>query len=197
MAFGKTYVNYAAYIVVTNTTHFTGVCVCHNGVMDLHTLLVIGHVVGTILGVGGATVAEMNIVQALKDGKVDTSEKQLMHANYTMIRVGMAIVFLSGVTLVWWHLAQGNTWVLTSPKIWVKDLIFIIIILNAVALARHWVPLWLGAAVSFASWWTAAVLGLWRLHAPFWMIFGGYIVAIVVAAVALHFIRTHYIGKKA
>ena len=65
--------------------------------MDLHTLLVLVHVAGTILGVGGATIAEVQVLKALKDGKVDANERALMHANYFIIRVGTVIVVLSGV----------------------------------------------------------------------------------------------------
>ena len=39
--------------------------------MSLESVLVLGHVVGTILGVGGATLAEVQILQALKDGVAD------------------------------------------------------------------------------------------------------------------------------
>lgn len=158
--------------------------------MDLHTLLVIAHIAGTVLGVGGATIAEVQIAQALKDGKVDTSEKQLMHANYTIIRVGTALVVLSGVALVAWHLSMGNMWVLESPKLWVKEIITATIVLNAVALTKHWVPLWLGAAISFTSWWGAMVLGAWR-HVPysFVTLLVAYMVAIGVVAYALHVVR--------
>ena len=164
--------------------------------MDLHTILVLMHIVGTILGVGGATVAEMNVVQALRDGKIDPNEKRLMHANYTMIRVGTVLIVLSGILLVWWHLSQGNTWVLTSEKLWIKELITVAIVINAVALARRWVPLWLGAAISFTSWWAATVLGVWRgVPFGFWELLIGYIVAIGLVAFLLHHIRRYFIAK--
>ena len=130
--------------------------------MDLHTLLVIGHVVGTILGVGGATLAEVQMMRALKDGVVDASERALMHANYTAIRVGLAIIVISGLALVWWQISQGNNWVLTSAKLWFKDLLVVFIIVNAVLLTKRWIPFWLGSAVSFTSWWMATILGMWK-----------------------------------
>lgn len=164
--------------------------------MDLHTFLVLLHIVGTILGVGGATIAEVNVVQALRDGKVDANEKRMMHANYTMIRVGTAFILVSAVLLVWSHLSQGNTWVLTSGKVWVKEIMTVAIIVNAVALSRRWVPLWLGAAISFTSWWGATILGVWR-HVPFsfWTILISYIIAIGVVAFVLHHIRKYFIAK--
>lgn len=165
--------------------------------MDLHTILVLVHIIGTILGVGGATIAEVQIVKALKDGKVDASEKALMHANYFIIRVGTVIVVLSGILLVWWWLKEGGSdWVLTSHKVWVKEIITVLIVLNAVALSRRWVPLWLGSAVSFTSWWAATVLGVWRdVPYSFWTLLIGYIIAVGLMAAILHYIRTLYFKK--
>lgn len=164
--------------------------------MDLHTFLVLLHVIGTVLGVGGATMAEVNVVQALRDGKVDVNEKRMMHANYTVIRVGTVFILISAALLVWWHLSQGNTWVLTSGKVWAKEIMTIAIVVNAVALSRKWVPLWLGASISFVSWWAATILGVWRqVPFSFWTILMTYIVTIGVAAFLLHHIRNHFIAK--
>ena len=164
--------------------------------MDLHTILVILHVAGVILGVGGATIAEVNLIQALRDGKIDSSEKALMHANYTVIRVGMVFVLLSGLALVWWWLTvEGNDWVITSGKILVKDVMMGAIFLNAFLLTKHWVPLWLGAAISFTSWWGATILGLWRTSHSFWAILIAYIIAIGLVALAQHLIRKKFIPK--
>lgn len=158
--------------------------------MDIHTLLVIGHIAGTILGVGGATLAEVNVFTALKDKTIDASEKQMMHANYTMIRVGTALIMLSALGLIAYYLLQGNTWVLTSEKLWAKDALLIIIILNAIALTKHWIPFWLGAALSFTSWWMAAILGVMRNASYTFIEYAGtYVLAVALVALALHFLH--------
>lgn len=158
--------------------------------MDIYTLIVAGHVIGTILGTGGATIAEFQITKALKDKKVSLEERALMHINYRMIRVGMAIIFVSVVAMFWYHLGKGNTWILTSEKLWIKDLMFVMIFLNAIALQKRWVPLWLGASISFTSWWGATLLGLaGRLPYSFFTYLVGYIIAIFVVAYILKLIR--------
>jgi len=165
--------------------------------MDIYTALIIAHVIGTALGAGGATLAEVQINKALKDGKVDASERALMHANYTTIRVGMVLILFSGLALVWWHLGQGNNWVLTSPKIWTKDIMFLVIIANAFFLTKRWVPLWLGSAISFTSWWGAAVLGIWRTHGisfPEFLI--AYVAAIFIMAGILEAIRRYVTARR-
>lgn len=158
--------------------------------MDIHTLLVMGHVVGTILGTGGATLAEVQINTALKDGKVDASERALMHANYWMIRVGLALIVVSGVSLVFYLYQTGSTWALASHKLWIKEVMVVAIILNAVALSYRLVPLWLGAAISFTSWWGATLLGLsGRLPFTFLEYAIGYVAAVFAVAVVLHLVR--------
>jgi len=166
--------------------------------MDLHLFLVMVHVAGTILGVGGATLAEVFYVLALKDKKVDASEKLLMHANYKVIRVGLALAVISGIALVWWWVSQGNPWPLESPKMWVKDIMVVVIIINAVMISRRWVPMWLGAALSFTSWWGATILGLWRMIPySFVEIVIGYVVAVFVVAAILEGIKKFYWRRRA
>lgn len=158
--------------------------------MDIYTFIVAGHIIGTILGTGGATIAEFQIGKALHDKKVSKDERALMHVNYRMIRVGMLLIFLSSAGMFSYHLGQGNEFILTSEKLWIKDIMFVTIVLNAVALQKHWVPLWLGASISFTSWWGATILGVaGRLPYSFETYLLGYVVAIFAVAAALHFIH--------
>lgn len=158
--------------------------------MDIYTIIVAGHVIGTILGAGGATIAEFQIVRALRDKKVSDEERALMHINYRMIRVGMALILVSVIGMFWYHLREGNEFILTSEKLWIKDLMFVAILVNAVALHKRWVPLWLGASISFTSWWGATLLGLaGRLPYSFETYLIGYIVAIFAVAGILHYVR--------
>lgn len=164
--------------------------------MDIYSIIVAGHVIGTILGTGGATIAEFQINRALKDGKVDANERALMHVNYTIIRVGMGIILLSVIGMFWYHLRAGNTFILTSEKLWIKDLMFVMIFVNAFLLTKRWIPLWLGASISFTSWWGATLLGLaGRLPYSFETYLLGYVAAIFIIAGVLHLIRTWMIGR--
>lgn len=164
--------------------------------MDLHTLIVMGHVIGTILGTGGATLAEVQIDRALRDGRVSDDERALMHANYWMIRVGLAFIIVSALALVWYYLEDGARWVLTSHKIWAKEVMTVVIIVNAVLLTKRWVPLWLGASISFTSWWGATLLGLTeRLPYTFVQYMTVYVGAIFVVAGVLHLLRKKVTGR--
>ena len=160
-----------------------------------------GHVIGTILGTGGATVAELQIVRALRDKKVSPDESALMHVNYGMIRVGMAMILISIIGMFWYYSDQGNDFLLTDEKLWIKDLMFAMIVLNAIALQRRWTPLWLGASISFVSWWGATLLGLaGQLSYSFITYLVCYVVAIFAFAGISRFLqhagRKGYINKK-
>ncbi len=158
--------------------------------MDIYTVIVGLHIIGTILGAGGATVAEFQIKKALSDNNICDEEHALMHVNYKMIRVGMALIFVSVIGMFWYHLSEGNDWILYSEKLWIKDLMFVAIVVNAVALKKRWVPLWLGASISFTSWWGATLLGIaGRLPYSFITYLIGYVVAILVVAGILHLIH--------
>lgn len=128
-------------------------------IMDIYTLFVTVHVIGTVLGAGGATIAEVHINTALRDNQVNADEGALLHGTYKVIRVGMALIILSVLGMVWYQIVNDAPGRLLTDKVWFKEFLFIIIIANAVAISNRWVPLWLGAATSFTGWWMATILG--------------------------------------
>ncbi len=158
--------------------------------MDIYTFIVMLHVVGTILGTGGATVAELQIARALKDKRVSLEERALMHANYGMIRVGMAILLVSIVAMFLYFNSVGKDFIYTSEKLWIKEVMFAAIFANAVFLHKRWIPLWLGSSISFTSWWGATLLGLaGRLPYSFSTYLLGYVIAIFAVAGLFHLLR--------
>ena len=159
--------------------------------MDLYSLLILGHIIGTSLGLGGSVIAEAQIGRALKDKKVSEDERALMHANYFLIRVGLVFIVLSGIGLIFWHLTQGSGQELHIDKLFAKAVMISVILINAVLLIRHLVPLWLGASLSFTSWLGATVLGAWRgVPFSFLELMAGYAVAIFLFAYILNYLRT-------
>lgn len=158
--------------------------------MSIFEILIMLHVIGTILGTGGATIAEFQITRALRDKRVSDDERALMHTNYGMIRAGMAILLVSVLGMFWYFHTQGSDVLFTSEKLWIKDVMFVMIFCNAIALQFRWVPLWLGASISFTSWWGATLLGLaGQLPYSFTTYLIGYVVAVFVMAGILHGLR--------
>ena len=158
--------------------------------MDLYTFIILLHVAGTILGVGGATIAEVSIHKALKDGQVSADEGALLHGTYSVLRVGMALIIVSALAMLWYNIANDTAARLLNDKVWFKEFLFVIIIVNAAAISNRWVPLRLGAATSFTGWWMAAILGVaGRLPFSFWTYLVIFVVATMCMAGVLHLIR--------
>lgn len=165
--------------------------------MDIYTFIILLHIVGTILGVGGATIAEVQITKALKDGKVSDDERNLMHGTYGVLRAGMVLIVISAFLMLWYQYSRGSYDLLLTDKVWFKEFLFIIIIANAAAISNRWVPLWLGAATSFTAWWMAAILGVMgRLPLSFFHYLFIFIVSTLVVAFILNTIKK-IVHKKA
>jgi len=158
--------------------------------MSIYGFIILLHVVGTILGAGGATVAEVQITRALRDKQVSPDEGGLMHLNYFLIRIGLTFIISSAFAMVGYHLINDSIQILLDAKVLFKEFLVVIIIANAVAIGRRWVPLWLGAAISFTSWWGATVLGVMGpVPFNFFTLLLIYIPTVFVIATVLHYTK--------
>lgn len=154
----------------------------------------IGHIVGTVLGVGGATMAEVFYTRAIRDGKIDESEGALLRGVYTVIRVGLIVLVVSGFGYLLLLRLEGHAQYIYSPRVWAKLTLTAILLFNAILLQTRKMPVWLGAGISLTSWYAALVIGAWRMQAGFWTIMGVYAAAILIVTYALHLI--HKGGQK-
>lgn len=127
--------------------------------MDWYSILVISHIVGTVLGVGGATFAEINILRALRDGKISDDESYLMSGAYKTLRLGFFIALVSGFGFLVVYRLQVMEELLYEPKLWAKMTIIGFIGLNAALLQMRIIPLLVGSAISITSWYAALILG--------------------------------------
>lgn len=136
--------------------------------MDWSTFLKITHIIGTVLGAGGATFAEFQLHQAVRDGTVNPSEGRLLSLVYWLIRVGLIMIVFSGFGFFLYLRLNDLSFVLYEPRMWMKLGITGLLVVNAFMLHVHRIPVWLGAAVSITGWYAALVLGSWRsLEASF------------------------------
>ena len=168
--------------------------------MDIHTFLIIGHIAGTILGVGGATFIEIHLNMALKDGKMTDEEKIVMGKDFLVTRIGMIVAVLTGFGFVLEYYLNNQLFRLMDGVFWAKMAIIVIINMNAYLLDKHKVGLYWGSAFSFVSWWTAMVLGTFltngvkffpgNVPVSFISIMLVYSVAVVCGAFILHKIRS-------
>lgn len=131
--------------------------------MDWTTFLKISHIIGTVLGAGGATFAEFQLRAASRDGTVNQAEGRLLSVTYWLIRVGLIIVVFSGFGFfLYLRLQPHLSFVLYEPRMWAKLTITGLLVVNAFLLHVRRLPLWLGAAISLTGWYGALILGAWR-----------------------------------
>lgn len=167
--------------------------------MDLYIILVILHLAGTVLGVGGATFLEIFLNKALSDGVMDDKEKSYMHTIYTFVRVGLAVSIITGIgfLLIYWQHDQTSR--LMNPVLWAKLSMIVVIIINAVLLAQHKIGLYWGSALSFVSWWSTLILGVFLTNSVrygYFEIMIVYLLSIALGAVILHEVRQRVFGVK-
>lgn len=162
--------------------------------MDWHTFLIVGHIIGTVLGVGAATFAEIFLLKSLRDGTVDPIESAFLKTTYRVIRIGLLLLVLSGFGFLLLYRFTGLEERLLGPILWSKLTITGIILLNAILLQARRVPLWLGSALSFGSWYAAMLIVpmkgvIFATRSGYWDIIGVYIGFVAIIAIALAIIR--------
>lgn len=167
--------------------------------LTLKTVLLIAHVVGVALGVGGATMSDVLFVTSISDRRIDRSELRLLKIASKVVVAGLILLGISGM---------GFFFVGTVPtaRFWAKFTIVLIAALNGNAMHRLFFPLFEKCAkdrvhllsaefiqhaplmvtagtISAISWYAALILGMWRtLTLGYFGIMGVYI-ALVLAAV--------------
>lgn len=165
--------------------------------MDVYNFLLIGHLVGTVLGVGGATMIEVHLNKALADGNFSEDERDLLGTNFTTLRVGLVLSVFTGIGFIIFYKIAGRE-ASMNPVFWAKMLMVLIVLVNALLLQAHKVSLYWGSALSFVSWWGIMLLGFFSTNGVqygFLEIIGTYIVILVAGAFVLHKIR-EYVKRK-
>lgn len=127
--------------------------------MDIHAGLLLGHLIGTVLGVGGATYIEIHLNSALKDGTMDNFEKSNLGKDFIITRIGMILCLVTGIGFVVEYAMKDQVFRIQDGVFWAKMLAFIIIVINAYLLHKHKIGLYWGSAFSFVSWWSVMILG--------------------------------------
>lgn len=155
--------------------------------MDWETLVKIGHIVGTVLGVGGATFAEIYYMRR--------EQGPFLGTIYWVLRLGTVILVLSGFGFLVLSRLEGATAHLYSPRLWSKMIITLIIVVNAFLMQTRKISPKIGAAISLTSWYAALVIGSWRFRASLWEIMAVYAALIIVVGIVQEFIRKRLEAK--
>jgi len=174
----------------------------------LHSVLVILHVVGAAIGVGGATMSDLLFFRAMKNRLISTDQFHLLQVAATVVLGGLALVVLSGVLLLF-----QSPELLEQPRVQAKLTAVLVVLLNGFVLhsglleflkgkldsplpeqglrARRWTFALSGSA-SIVSWYAAFVLAtLDEVALPYLALIGIYVAAIAAATGVAHLVFSY------
>ncbi len=107
---------------------------------------------GMTLGVGASTFALIFYLSALKDDVVDVSERRFLGMVYTVLRVGLSLVILSGALITAAHVLGGEQSIVFEPAFLFKWFLIGVIVLNAILMTFHLLPAIVGGPIAGATW---------------------------------------------
>lgn len=179
--------------------------------LETHHGLIVGfHLLGVVLGLGGATISDVLFFRFLKDLRISQFEANTLRSVSQVIWFGLAILIVSGLGLYLPHAAELGE----SPKLLVKMIVVAVIIVNGAFLNLFIAPrlvrisFWDGdprppsepkkirrlayalGAVSIVSWYSAFILGLMRSSpADFETILYFYLFALAISVIGSQIIE--------
>ena len=165
--------------------------------VDWSLVFRISHIVGTALGVGGATFLEIFSIYFGRDGKVDIFEHEVLRICISVLRWGLIILAFSGFgLLVMSRLRMLGPESYYAPRFLAKMAIILILLLVAFLMNMRLINFKLGSAISTTSWYAALVLGLWRgIKVNLLVVMLVYVVCIAVVYFTLEFFRKITVKK--
>jgi uncharacterized membrane protein len=148
--------------------------------LDLKTIYTLGHILGAVLGAGGAFMSDAMFFSCIKDKKITATELRFLRLGSTMVWIGLMVLIVSGVLLF----SLDPVTYLESSKFLVKMTIVLVILVNGLffhythiprierhqdkdlrlseEFQKHSATLVASGAVSITSWFLALVLGVLR-----------------------------------
>ncbi|MEK7217962.1 MAG: hypothetical protein AAB728_00700, partial [Patescibacteria group bacterium] len=125
-------------------------------------------------------------LRAIRDGAIDATERGFLRLTLPVMRAGLILLVLSGFGYLLAFRLAGDTMRLYSPVFWAKMTIALVLVLNSFLLHIRRIPVGIGSALSFTSWYAALILGSWRgMQASYGSILLLYAVAVAVVGVVL------------
>jgi len=148
--------------------------------IEIKTVYFIVHFLGLALGVGGAFVSDVIYMTSLKDKKITTDEMNIISVGGNVVWGGLLLLTISGLLLM----SLDWTSYIVSTKFIAKMIIVLLIALNGVVIHHFYLPrmkklvgedlsqhsefkrmslfLYVSGALSFVSWVSATILGVFK-----------------------------------
>lgn len=120
-------------------------------------LVAILQMISISLGVGSSTLAVLNFFTALKDGKIDETERNFMGVTYTVLRVAMVLILVSTAILAYFGYSREGVGYF-DHYVMSQLILLAILYLNAILMTKHIVPSSVGPAIQASAWYTLGII---------------------------------------
>jgi hypothetical protein len=105
-------------------------------IINVKLVLVLMHVVGTALGVGGASVTDFLFMRAIRRNRLNASEFYFLTSISYVVLAGLFILSLSGVGFLWVY-ENSDRSLLQNPKLWAKVTIVVLLAINGWVMHKY------------------------------------------------------------
>lgn len=185
------------------------------GFIDYKTFWVIVHLLGVVLGAGGAFLTDMMYLTSINDKVITKSELRFVKLGSRFVWMGLLVIIISGIFIFFTNIDAY----MQSSKFISKMTIVLILLINGLVfhfihlpvLGRNlgvYLPnsldfkhrsfgLYLSGAISVISWVVVLVLGsLKQVPYSFFQIFSFYLVLILIASLFALVVRYRFLRLK-
>ena len=181
------------------------------GFVDLHTGYIIFHLLGVVLGAGGAFMSDAMFFSSAKDGQISEMEIRFLKLASRVVWIGIIILVISGALIF----LEDTEKYLNSSKFLAKMTIVGIIILNGVIFHISHIPflyrhtnlhmclskevkdrmpgLIVSGVVSMISWLSALVLGSLKTVPYSYFVIMGFYLAVLALGISFALLFKKYI----
>jgi hypothetical protein len=149
------------------------------------------YAVGLCLGV--STIAMTNYFYMVSKGHTEVAENNMMHIVYTVLRVGMVLALLTEIStfMYYYHVDNFIYWT-DNPELLMRATIFSVIVVNAFAMQRRKITMWLGPVFAGGSWYAYFFFSVWiETESTYNILFIGYVAWLSVMFVFLGGLRLY------
>jgi len=186
--------------------------------MDVFSVILLAHLAGAIVSVGGATMSDALFFKSVKNRHISGDEYKLLHEAGKVIWSGFTLAILSGIgLLVYQYVVGGEVTYWNNAFFQAKLVITCAILVNGVVFHTKVLPLiknhlgddmreeelsekfWLFAltgAISIVSWWSVILLAGLRPDFPVLFILNIYLLIIAFGSLFGYLMLTHVIFDK-
>jgi hypothetical protein len=183
--------------------------------MDFQPLIVVAHIVGAAIGVGGAMATDSVFLRSIRNRHISSEQFLLIRSVSDVVIIGLGLVSLTGVALL-----MLTPELINDAKFLAKMFVVVVLLVNGVlfhglvlpfltrhrdqwldgevlSLPRRWVFA-ISGAVSGVSWFAALILGAWdppEIGLPLKVLI--YLAVAVGASVLAFLVLSHIIYRPA